>query len=539
MPNVITHGADCRDAMLLGVNQLADAVTVTLGPKGRNIGIEREFAQQGPNGQMMTGRTIHVTKDGVTVARAIELEDRIQNLGACLVREAAQQTVREAGDGTTTSVLLAQRIYAAGLEAVKAGAQPIFVKKGIDRAVEAVCTEIDNMSVPAEGEMLTHVATISANGDAKIAGFVVEANEKAGPDGLISMDKSKTIDTYVEFSAGMRFDSGMVVENFVNNPEKGICVLENPLVLLHERRIVSITSLAPLLDQIARANRCLLIISEDFEGEALQMLVVNKMNGALKSCAVRAPYYGERRKSQLQDIALVIGGTAFTEDLGTKLDTIKIDQLGTVDRAVITKGTTTLIGGKGNKEGIEIRVNQLRHLISKTDNDYEKQVLKERLAKLTGGVAVIRIGASTEAAQKELADRVDDAVQAVKAAQEGGIVPGGGTALLVISDVIKRFFGRVPGDEGKGIDVVVKALTAPFEKILSNGGYVPADVKVKVEDGKYLGFNALTGQTEDLIATGVVDPSNVVKAALVNGASVATTMLMMEGTITVQPPKEK
>jgi chaperonin GroEL len=523
----LNYGSSARAKMLVGAEVASRFVGATLGPKGRTVCIENEvLPPSGMNAPPV--RYIHTTKDGVTVARALSLVDKEENLGLELVREAATQTVRMAGDGTTTATILAHAIFAGGLKALDAGANPVHIKSGIEKAVHSILKNLDAMSMPCTPSMKTQIARISANGDDSVAGYVLEAMEAAGPDGVISLDYSRTIDTYVEVSRGMKIDSGMVAENFVTNPEKGECVLTDAVVLLFQRSIKSINPIIPLLDWVAKNNKSLLILSESFEVELLQMLISNKMNGMLRSCCVRLPFHGDLAKEVLSDYAALLGGRAFTDETSVKLDSIVPEQLGSSARVIVTKSSCTVTEGGGTAKDVEDRASLLRVAMKESVSDYRKEILSQRLARLVGGIAVIKVGAPTPTEMQEKKDRVEDAMYAVRAAVEHGVVSGGGAALYHASrDVV----GSVDNeDERKGAGVVFEACKEPARRIAANGGYDPAVVLAGMESGR-CGFDALTGEYGDLVGRGVIDPLKVVKTALSNAASVAATMLTAEGTI--------
>lgn len=523
----LLFGPAARSKMLVGAKTASDFVGATLGPKGRTIVIEREVVPpDGMNAE--TIRYTHTTKDGVTVARALELTDKQENLGLELIREAATQTVRMAGDGTTTATVLAHAIYAGGLAALDEGANPIHIKSGIEKAVHLVIKNLEAATIPCTPSMKTQIATISANGDESIASFVLEAMDAAGPDGVISLDFSKTIDTYVEVSRGMKIDSGMVAENFITNPERGECVMTDVCVLLFQRSIKNITPLMPLFDWLAKNNKSLLLLSESFENELLQFLIVNKMNGALRSCCVRLPFHGDLAKEVLSDYAALLGGRAFTDETAVKLDSIVPEWLGRCARATITKSSCTVTDGAGSASDVDDRANLLRNTMKESGSDYQKEILSQRLARLVGGIAVIRVGAPTPTEMQEKKDRVEDAMFAVRAAVESGVVAGGGSALYHASrDVAGSVLNE---DERKGANIVLEACKEPVKRIASNGGYDPAAVVSKMETDR-CGFNALTGEHGNLVEQGIIDPFKVVKTALSNAASVAATMLTAEGTI--------
>ena len=538
MAKQIVHGEESRQAILRGVNVLADAVKVTLGPKGRNVVIDKKFGSP------------TITKDGVTVAKEIELRDPLENMGAQMVKEVASKTSDVAGDGTTTATVLAQAIYREGVKTVAAGANPMALKRGIEKAVELICGkinkdgerdkgELDKLSKPVSGEMIAQVGTISANNDATIGKIIAEAMKKVGKDGVITVEESKTLETQLEVVEGMQFDRGYLSPYFVTDPERMEAVLENAYILIHEKKISSMKDLLPLLEQIAKSGKPLLIIAEDVEGEALATLVVNKLRGTLHVSAVKAPGFGARRKAMLQDIAILTGGKAITEDLGIKLENVQISDLGQAKKVTIDKDNTTLVEGKGKHNEIEGRVKEIRSQVDKTTSDYDREKLQERLAKLVGGVAVIKVGAATETEMKEKKARVEDAMHATRAAVEEGIVPGGGVALSRCVSALDKL--KVEGDEQIGINVVKRALQEPLRQIAENAGEEGAIVLGKVNDSKDInfGYNALTGEYEDLVKAGVLDPTKVVRTALQNAGSIASLMLTTEALVSELPEEKK
>ena len=516
----IIYGEDSRQAILAGVNKLANTVKVTLGPKGRNVVLEKKFG--GPT----------VTKDGVTVAKEVELEDKVENLGAQMVREVASKTSDVAGDGTTTATVLAQAIYSAGVKSVAAGSNPMAIKRGIDKAVTAVVAQIHEIARPVEGDAVAQVAGISANNDASIGGIIAEAMEKVGKDGVITVEEGKGMDTELDVVEGMQFDRGYLSPYFVTNPDSMECVLENPLILIHEKKVSSMKDLLPVLEQVSQQGRPLLIIAEDVDGEALATLVVNKLRGTLNIAAVKAPGFGDRRKAMLEDIAILTGGKSIMEETGIKLEGVTLEDLGTAGRIVIDKDNTTIIGGAGESKAIQGRVKQLRTQVEDTTSDYDREKLQERLAKLVGGVAVIKVGAATETEMKEKKARVEDAMHATRAAVEEGIVPGGGSALLRASSVLDDL-DMEDHDEQVGVNIVKKSLEAPLRWIAQNAGQEGAIVveKVRAQKGDDDGFNAETEVYEDLVAAGVIDPAKVTRTALQNAASIASLMLTTEATV--------
>jgi chaperonin GroEL len=537
----IIHGEESRHAILRGVNQLADVVKITLGPKGRNVVLDKKFGSP------------TITKDGVTVAKEIELQDPLENMGAQMVREVASKTSDVAGDGTTTATVLAQAIFREGAQTVAAGANPMAVKRGIESAVRTICGydetgkdgnkkhvkgEIDKISKPVEGAMIAQVGAVSANNDHTIGNIIAEAMKKVGKDGVITVEESKTMETTLEVVEGMRFDRGYLSPYFVTDPERMECVMENALVLIHEKKISSMKDLLPLLEQIAKAAKPLLIIAEEVEGEALATLVVNKLRGTLQCCAVKAPGFGDRRKAMLEDIAILTDGKAISEDLGIKLENVKLADLGRAKKITIDKDNTTIIEGAGKSADIEGRVKQLRTQVEETTSDYDREKLQERLAKLVGGVAHIKVGAATETEMKEKKARVEDAMHATKAAVEEGIVPGGGVALVRCIPALHKL--KAEGDEQIGINIVTRALEEPLRMIVTNAGHEGAVVveKVKSNNNQNYGFNAETEIFGDLVAEGVIDPTKVTRAALQNAASIASLLLTTEAMI-CEYPEEK
>jgi len=522
MSNQITYGDESRQAILRGVNGLANAVKVTLGPKGRNVVLGTAFGSP------------TITKDGVTVAKEISLPDALENMGAQMVKEVASKTSDIAGDGTTTATVLAQAIYREGAKNVTAGTNPMAIKRGIEQAVEAITRELQRMSRPVTGSMIAQVGTISANHDDSIGRVIADAMEKVGKDGVITVEEARTMETSLEFVEGMQFDRGYLSAYFVTDPERMEVVLENPVVLIHEKRISSMKDLLPVLELVARAGRPLLIIAEDVDGEALATLVVNKLRGTIQVAAVKAPGFGDRRKAMLDDIAVLTNGKALTEDLGLKLEGTTIEDLGQAKRITIDKDNTTIIEGAGSAASIAGRVKQLRAQIDDTTSDYDREKLQERLAKLVGGVAIIKVGAATETEMKEKKARVEDAMHATKAAVEEGIVAGGGVALLRASMVLATL--QLAGEEQVGVNVVRRAVEEPMRWIAANAGHEASIVvqRVKEMNGDE-GFNALTERYEDLVAAGVIDPTKVVRSALQNAASVAALLLTTEAVISRMP----
>ncbi len=527
MAKQIIYSDASRQAILRGVNQLADAVKVTLGPKGRNVVLEKKFG--GPT----------ITKDGVTVAKEIELKDPLENMGAQMVREVASKTSDVAGDGTTTATILAQSIYREGVKAVAAGANPMALKRGIDKAVEVVTEEVKKLSKPVSGDMIAQVGTISANSDNTIGNIIAEAMKKVGKDGVITVEESKTMVTELDTVEGMQFDRGYLSPYFVTDAERMECVLEDPYILIHEKKISNMKDLLPLLEQIARSGKPLLIIAEEVEGEALATLVVNKLRGTLNACAVKAPGFGDRRKAMLEDIGILTGGKPIMEDIGVKLEGVRLEDLGRAKRVTVDKDNTTIVDGAGQSKAIEGRIKQLRSQIDETTSDYDREKLQERLAKLAGGVAVIKVGAATETEMKEKKARVEDALHATRAAVEEGIVPGGGVALLRAAKALVNY--KVDGDEQIGVSIVKRACEEPLRQIVSNSGTEGAIVvdKVREHANHNFGYNAATDAYEDLVASGVIDPTKVTRSALQHAASIAGLMLTTEAMIAEIPEKKQ
>jgi chaperonin GroEL len=526
MAKQIVYSEASRQAILRGVNQLADAVKVTLGPKGRNVVLEKKFG--GPN----------ITKDGVTVAKEIELKDPLENMGAQMVREVASKTSDVAGDGTTTATILAQCIYREGVKAVAAGANPMALKRGIEKAVEVAIEEVKKLSKPVSGEMIAQVGTISANSDTTIGNIIAEAMKKVGKDGVITVEESKTMVTELDTVEGMQFDRGYLSPYFVSDAERMEAVLEDPYILIHEKKISNMKDLLPLLEQIARAGKPLLIIAEEVEGEALATLVVNKLRGTLNACAVKAPGFGDRRKAMLEDIGILTGGKPIMEDIGVKLEGVRLEDLGKAKRITVDKDNTTIVDGNGAQKAIEGRIKQLRSQIDETTSDYDREKLQERLAKLAGGVAVIKVGAATETEMKEKKARVEDALHATRAAVEEGIVPGGGVALLRASKALATL--KLDGDEQIGVTIVKRACEEPLRQIVSNSGTEGAIVvdKVRENSNNNFGYNAASDTYEDLVAAGVIDPTKVTRSALQNASSIASLMLTTEAMIAEIPEKK-
>jgi chaperonin GroEL len=522
----IVYSENSRQAILRGVNQLADAVKVTLGPKGRNVVLEKKFG--GPT----------ITKDGVTVAKEIELKDPLENMGAQMVREVASKTSDIAGDGTTTATILAQAIFREGVKSVAAGANPMALKRGIEKAVEAVVNGVKTFSKPVSGDAIAQVGTISANGDSTIGHIIAESMQKVGKDGVITVEESKTMVTELQTVDGMQFDRGYLSPYFITDPDRMEAVLEDPYILIHEKKISNMKDLLPLLEQIARSGKPLLIIAEEVEGEALATLVVNKLRGTLNACAVKAPGFGDRRKAMLEDIAVLTGGKALMEETGIKLEGVRLEDLGRAKRVTVDKDNTTIVDGAGSQKNIEGRIKQLRAQIEETTSDYDREKLQERLAKLAGGVAVIKVGAATETEMKEKKARVEDALHATRAAVEEGIVPGGGVALLRAGKVLADL--KVEGDEQIGIDIIRRATEEPLRQIAGNAGYEGAIVieRVRSSNENNYGFNAATGQFEDLVKSGVIDPTKVTRSALQHASSISALMLTTEAMICEIPEKK-
>jgi len=524
----IIYAEECRQAILRGVNKLAEAVKVTLGPRGRNVVLEKKFGS--PTS----------TKDGVTVAKEIELEDPKENMGAQLVREVASKTSEVAGDGTTTATVLAQAIYREGVKAVTAGANPMDLKRGIEKAVEKAVEEIKKLSKPVSGKAIAQVGTISANNDETIGEIIAQAMEKVGKDGVITVEEAKGLETSLEIVEGMQFDRGYLSPYFVTDAERMECVLENPYILVHEKKISNMRDLLPLLEQVAKSGRPLLLIAEDVEGEALATLVVNKLRGTLQVCAVKAPGFGDRRKAMLEDIAILSGGKCITEDLGIKLENVKVEDLGQAKKITADKDNTTIVEGKGKRADIEGRVKQIRTQIEETTSDYDREKLQERLAKLVGGVAIIKVGAATETEMKEKKSRVEDAMHATKAAVEEGIVPGGGIALVRAIPALEKLKEK-HDDVQTGLNIVRRALEEPIRQIAINAGYEGSIVvqQAKEKDKASLGFDAYTGKWVDMFDAGIIDPTKVCRTALQNAASIAALMLTTEALVHELPEKEK
>ena len=533
MAKQVIHGEDSRAAILRGINQLADAVKITLGPKGRNVVIDKKFGSP------------TITKDGVTVAKEIELKDALENMGAQMVREVASKTSDVAGDGTTTATVLAQAIFREGVKTVAAGANPMALKRGIDKAVEHATGAIQKLAKPVKGDMIAQVGTVSANGDQTIGNIIAEAMNKVGKDGVITVEESRTMETALEVVEGMQFDRGYLSPYFVTDPERMEAVLDNPLILINEKKVSSMKDLLPLLEQVAKLGKPMLIIAEDVEGEALATLVVNKLRGTLNIAAVKAPGFGDRRKAMLEDIAILTGGKVISEDLGIKLENVKLEDLGRAKKITIDKDNTTIVEGNGKQYDIEGRVKTMRAQIEDTTSDYDREKLQERLAKLVGGVAVIKVGAATETEMKEKKARVEDAMHATRAAVEEGIVPGGGVALVRAAKALEKFEVNKDGegdpDEQIGVNIVRRALEEPLRQIVQNAGKEGAVVveRVRSEKNENVGFNAATEQYEDLVKAGVIDPAKVTRTALQNAASIAGLMLTTEAMVSEIPDDDK
>jgi len=526
MAKQIIYSDDSRHAILRGVNQLADAVKVTLGPRGRNVVLEKKFGAPS------------ITKDGVTVAKEIELKDPLENMGAQLVREVASKTSDVAGDGTTTATILAQAIFREGVKAVTAGANPMSLKRGIEKAVELAVEEIKKLSRPVSGDMIAQVGRISANSDSTIGDVIAEAMKKVGKDGVITVEEAKTMTTELETVDGMQFDRGYLSPYFVTDQERMECVLEDPYILIHEKKIGSMKDILPLLEQIARSGKPLLIVSEEVEGEALATLVVNRLRGTLNVCAVKAPGFGDRRKAMLEDISILTGGAAIMEETGLRLESVQLAELGRARRVTVNKDNTTIIDGAGEQKAVEGRIKQLRTQIDETTSDYDREKLQERLAKLAGGVAIIKVGAATETEMKEKKARVEDALHATRAAVEEGIVPGGGIALLRAAIALESL--KLEGDEQFGVTIVRRACEEPIRQIVLNGGNEGAVVldKIRNQSDPNFGYNAYTDEYEDLVKAGVIDPAKVTRSALQNASSIASLMLTTEAMICSAPEEE-
>ena len=526
MAKQIIYGEESRQAILRGVNSLANAVKVTLGPKGRNVVLDKKFGSP------------TITKDGVTVATEIDLKDPLENMGAQMVREVASKTSDIAGDGTTTATVLAQAIFREGAKNVVAGANPMELKRGIEKAVELIVEELKKQAKPVSGQAIAQVGTISANSDETIGTIIAEAMEKVGKDGVITVEEAKSMETSLEVVEGMQFDRGYLSPYFVTDPERMEVVIENPVILIHEKKISSMKDLLPLLEQVARAGRPLLIIAEDVDGEALATLVVNKLRGTLQAAAVKAPGFGDRRKAMLEDIATLTGGRAITEDLGIKLENIKLEDLGKAKKVTIDKDNTTIVEGAGSQQAIEGRVKQIRNQVEETTSDYDREKLQERLAKLVGGVAVIKVGAATETEMKEKKARVEDAMHATKAAVEEGIVAGGGVALIRAGKALESL--KLDGDQRVGSDIIRKAIEEPLRWIAANAGQEGSIVVQKVKEAKGEdGYNAAADKYENLVSAGVIDPVKVVRTALQNASSIASLLLTTEALVSEIPEDKK
>ncbi len=521
MAKQVIHGEESRAAILRGVNQLADAVKVTLGPKGRNVVIDKKFGSP------------TITKDGVTVAKEIELKDPLENMGAQMVREVASKTSDVAGDGTTTATVLAQAIFKEGVRTVAAGANPMALKRGIEQAVAQIVEEVKRLSKPVSGDMIGQVGTVSANGDTRIGEIIAEAMDKVGKDGVITVEESRTMDTTLEVVDGMQFDRGYLSPYFVTDADRMEAVLDEPMILINEKKVSNMRDLLPILEQVAKMGKPLLIIAEDVDGEALATLVVNKLRGTLNVAAVKAPGFGDRRKAMLEDIATLTGGKVISEDLGIKLETVTIEDLGNAKRITIDKDNTTIVDGQGDGGAVEGRVKTIRNQIEETSSDYDREKLQERLAKLVGGVAVIKVGAATETEMKEKKARVEDAMHATRAAVEEGIVAGGGVTLVRASKVLDNYTVTGDSDEQIGVNIIKRAVEEPLRQIASNAGKEGAVIveKIRSEDSETYGFNAATEKFEDLVAAGVIDPAKVTRTALQNAASIAGLMLTTEAMI--------
>ncbi len=527
MAKQITLGAEARQSLLKGVNALSNIVKETLGPRGKNIVLEKKFGS--PTS----------TKDGVTVAKEVELEEPLENMGAQLVKEVASKTSDVAGDGTTTATVLAQIIYGEGLKYVTAGANPTLIKKGIDTAVKAVVDEMRNLSRDVSGDMIAQVGSISANNDESIGKIIAEAMDKVGKDGVITVEEAKGLETNMEVVEGMQFDRGYLSPYFITDSDRMECVLENPVILLHEKKISNLREMLPLLENVAKMNRPLLILSEDVEGEALATLVVNKLKGTFQCVAVKAPGFGDRRKAMLEDIAVLTGGQVITEDIGVKLENVTMDWLGEAKKVVVDKDNTTIVEGLGSTENVQARIKQIRTQIEETTSDYDREKLQERLAKLVGGVALIKVGAATETELKEKKARVEDAMHATKAAVEEGIVPGGGVALLRSRKALSNL--KLDGDMNIGVDIIRRAVEEPLRQIAKNAGFEGSIIVEKVKEKKEaeFGFNALNEKYEDLVKSGVLDPTKVVRTAIQNASSIAGLMLTTEGLVADIPEEDK
>jgi len=533
MAKQVIYGTESRAAILRGINQLADTVKITLGPRGRNVVIDKRFGSP------------TITKDGVTVAKEIELKDPLENMGAQMVREVASKTSEVAGDGTTTATVLAQAIFREGVKTVAAGANPMALRRGIDKAVERAMEEIQRLAKPVKGDAVAQVGTISANGDAAIGGIIASAMEQVGKDGVITVEESRTMETSLEFVEGMQFDRGYLSPYFVTDPERMEVVLDHPLILIHEKKISSMNELLPLLEQVAQKRQPMLIIAEDIEGEALATLVVNKLRGTLNIAAVKAPGFGDRRRSMLEDLAILTGGSVISEDLGINLKKVNLEDLGRAKKVMIDKDHTIIVEGNGKPGEIAGRVKTLRAQVADSTSEYDREKLQERLAKLVGGVAVIKVGAATEMEMKEKKARVEDAMHATRAAVEEGIVPGGGVAFVRAAKALEKFRiyknGEGDADEQIGVNIVKRALEEPLRLIVQNAGREGAVVveRVRAEKNENVGFNAVTEEFADLVKAGVIDPAKVTRTALQNAASIAGLMLTTEVMISELPEHGK
>ena len=526
MAKQILAGDEARQALLKGINIMSNVVKATLGPRGKNVVLDKKFGS--PTS----------TKDGVTVAKEIELKDPWENMGAQLVKEVASKTSDVAGDGTTTATVLAQSIYSEGLRFVTAGSNPMLIKKGIEQAVEEVVNELKKMSREVSGEMIAQVGSISANNDESIGKIIAEAMDKVGKDGVITVEEAKGLETTMETVEGMQFDRGYLSPYFITDPDRMECVLEHPLVLLHEKKISNLRELLPLLENVAKMGRPLLVVAEEVEGEALATLVVNKLKGTFMCCAVKAPGFGDRRKAMLEDIATLTGGKVITEDIGVKLENVNVDWLGQTKKVVIDKDNTTIVEGMGKSADVQARIKQIRTQIEDTTSDYDREKLQERLAKMVGGVALIKVGAATETELKEKKARVEDAMHATKAAVEEGIVPGGGVALLRAQKALDKL--ELEGDMKIGARIVRRAVEEPLRQIAANAGYEGSVVVEKVKEMKQdMGFNALTEKYEDMVKGGILDPTKVVRIALQNAGSIAGLLLTTEGLVAELPEEDK
>lgn len=526
MAKQITTGDEARQSLLRGVNALSNVVKETLGPRGKNVVLDKKFGS--PTS----------TKDGVTVAKEIELQDPLENMGAQLVKEVASKTSDVAGDGTTTATVLAQSIYGGGLKYVTAGANPNLIKKGIDQAVDAIVGDLKNLSREVGGDMIAQVGAISANNDESIGQIIADAMDKVGKDGVITVEEAKSLETTMDIVEGMQFDRGYLSPYFITDPDRMECVLENPVILLHEKKISNLREFLPLLENVAKMGKPLLVIAEEVEGEALATLVVNKLKGTFACASVKAPGFGDRRKAMLEDIAVLTGGKVITEDIGVKLENVTVDWLGQANKVVIDKDNTTIVEGKGSSEDVQARIKQIRTQIEETTSDYDREKLQERLAKMVGGVALIKVGAATETELKEKKARVEDAMHATKAAVEEGIVPGGGVALLRSQKALDGL--KLEGDMTIGVDIIKRAIEEPLRQIADNAGHEGSIVVEKVKEmEKDSGFNALTESYEDLVKAGVLDPTKVVRTALQNASSIAGLLLTTEGLVSDLPEEDK